>query len=152
MEDNPGDDWAPQQQPRQRRARRAHGDITSGEHFFNDYCNKYRWEKVDAGYYPLQVGEKGTLSKHNRREHKKRIGVRSGLGGERSERTIPDEEGLARPISDLLRQLDRAAQIILAKANDLEKLDKEKEKLQQAYNRVIHRMHQIGTRLWRAGV
>jgi len=29
MEANPGEDWAPEQQPRQRRARRAHGELTS---------------------------------------------------------------------------------------------------------------------------
>jgi len=29
MEANPGEDWAPQQQPHQRKARRAHGDPTS---------------------------------------------------------------------------------------------------------------------------
>ena len=33
-------------------------------------------------------------------------------------------------ISDLRSQLDRAAQIIVAKDNDLERLDKEKQKLQ----------------------
>jgi len=35
MEANPGEDWAPQQQPRQRRARRPHGDLTSWEHCFS---------------------------------------------------------------------------------------------------------------------
>ena len=54
------------------------------------------------------MGEKGTLSKNDRREQKKRKVVRTRLGGE--------------------------AQIIVAKDNDLELLDKEKEKLQQAYN------------------
>ena len=69
--------------------------------------------KVDAGYYPRQVGEKGELSKNDRREQRKR------------------------KILDLRSQLDRAAQIIVAKDNDLERLDKEKEKLQQAYNRCL---------------
>jgi len=68
MEANPGEDWAPQQQPRQRRARRAHGDLTSWEHCFNDNCKEHRWEKVDAGFYPRQVGEKGELSKNDRSE------------------------------------------------------------------------------------
>jgi len=100
MEANPGEDWAPQQ-PRQRRARRALHEITSWEHCFNDKCNDHRWEKVDAGYYPRQVGEKGTLSKNDRREHKKRRAMRTRLGREESEKTIPDVEALERTISEL---------------------------------------------------
>jgi len=99
---------------------------------------------VHAGYYPRQVGEKGELSKNDRREHKKRSAVRTRLGGEGSAKTIPDVEALERTIADIRSPLDRAAQIIVAKDNDLERLDKEKEKLQQAYNRVKQRMRQIG--------
>jgi len=51
MEAKPGEDWVPQQ-PRRRRARRAHNEITSWEHCFNHNCNEHRWEKVDTGYYP----------------------------------------------------------------------------------------------------
>ena len=61
-------------------------------------------------------------------------------------------EALETQISDLRSQLDHAAQIIVAKENDLEKLDKEKEKLQQAYNRTKQRMRQIGAMLWKEGV
>jgi len=61
--------------------------------------------------------------------------VRNWLGGEGSEKTIPDMEALEGKISDLRSQLERAAQSIVAKDNDLERLDKEEEKLQQAYNR-----------------
>jgi len=86
---------------------------------------------VDAGYYPRQVGEKGELSKNERREHKKRRAVRTRLGGERSEPTIPDVEALEGKIWDLRTQLDCAAQIIVAKDNELERLHKEKEKLQK---------------------
>jgi len=107
---------------------------------------------VDAGYYPRQVGEKGTLSKNDRREQKKRKVVRTRLGGEVSEKTFPDVEAIEAQISDLRSQLDRAAQIIVAKDNDLERLDKEKEKLQQAYNRTKQRMRQIGGMLWKEGV
>jgi len=81
MEANPGENWAPQQQLGQQRARRAHGDFTSEEHCFNYNSKEHRWEKVDARDYPRQVGEKGTLSKNERREHKKRRGVRTRLGG-----------------------------------------------------------------------
>jgi len=61
-------------------------------------------------------------------------------------------ETLEENIWDLRSQLDRAAQIIVAKDNDLERLDKEKEKLQQAYNRCKERMRQIGGMLWKEAV
>jgi len=103
---------------------------------------------VDAGYYPRQVGEKGELSKNDRREQRKRKAVRTRLEGGEGE--IPMET-LEEKISDLRSQLDRAAQIIVAKDNDLELLDKEKEKLQQAYNRCKQRMRQIRGMLWKEG-
>jgi len=53
-------------------------------------CNDHRWEKVDAGYYPRQVGERGTLCKNDRREQEERKAVRKRLGREGSEKTIPD--------------------------------------------------------------
>jgi len=108
---------------------------------------------VDAGYYPRQVGERGTLSKNDRREHKKRRAVRTRLEGEGSEkRVVPEVEALEKTITDLRSQLHCAAQSIVAKDNDLERLDKEKEKLQQAYNRTKQRMRQIGSMLWKEGV
>jgi len=108
---------------------------------------------VDDGYYPRQVGEKGTLSKNDRREHKKRRAVRTRLEAEGSEKTVdPDREALEKTILDLRSQLNCAAQTIVAKENDLERLDKEKEKLQQAYNRNKQRMRQIGGMLWKEGV
>jgi len=149
MEANPGEDRVPQQQPRQRMARRAHADLTSWEHCFNDNCKEHRWEKVDAGFYPRQMGEKGELSKNDRREQRKRKAVRTRLKGEGSEKTM---ETLETQISDLRSQHDRAAQIIVAKDNDLERLDKEKEKLEEAYNRCKQRMRQIGGMLWKEGV
>jgi len=42
--------------------------------------------------------------------------------------------------------------MIVAKDNDLERLDKEKEKLQQAYNRTKERMRQIRRMLGKEGV
>jgi len=121
MEANPGEDWVPQQQPRRGNARRAHHEITGWEHCFNDNCNEQRWEKVDAGYYPRQVGEKGALSQNDRREDKKRRAVRTRLEGEGSEKTVvPEVETLEKMISDLRSQLDCAAQTIIAKENDLE--------------------------------
>jgi len=99
---------------------------------------------VDAGYYPRQVGEKGILSKDDRREQRKRKAVSTRLGKKGREKTILDVEAMETQISDLRSQLDRAAQIIVAKDNDLERLDKEKEKLQQGYKRAKQRMRQIG--------
>jgi len=152
MEANPGEDWPTQQQARQRRARRAHRDLTSWEHCFNDNWKENRWEKVDTGYYPGQVGEKGTLSKNDMREQKKRKVVRTQLGREGSQKTVLDMEAMEAQISDLRSQLDRAAQIIVARDNDLEQLDKEKAKLQQTYNRTKQRRRQIGGMLWKEGV
>jgi len=152
MEASPGEDWASQQQPRQRRARRAHAELTSWKHSFNDNCKEYRWEKVDAGYYPRQVGEKGELSKNDRSELKERRAVRTRLEGEESAKTIREMEALEAQIPDLQSELDSAAQIILAKDNDVERLDKEKEKLQQAYKRTKQRMRQIGAMLWKEAV
>jgi len=86
IEVNLGENWATQQEPHQRRARRDNGDITSWEHCFNDNCNKQWWEKVDAGYYPRQVGGKGTLSKNTRREERMRKAVRTQQGREGSEK------------------------------------------------------------------
>ena len=77
------------------------------------------------------LGEKGELSKNDSREQRKRKAVRTRLEGEGGEKTM---ETLEEKISELRSQLDRAAQIIVAKDNDLERLDKEKEKLQQAHN------------------
>ena len=96
---------------------------------------------MDAGYYPRPIGEKGELSKNERREQGKRIAVTTRLEGEGSEKTMATLEG---QMSDLRSQLDCAAQIMLAKDNDLERLDKEKEKLLEAYNRCTQRMRQIG--------
>jgi len=104
---------------------------------------------VDAGYYPRQVGENGELSKNDRREHKKGKAVRTRLGGEGSEKTM---ETLETQIWDLRSQLESAAQIIVAKDNDLERLDKEKEKLPEAYNGCKQRMRQVGGMLWKEGI
>jgi len=106
---------------------------------------------VDVCYYPRQRGEKGTLSKNGRREHQKRRTVRTRLGRKAREKTIPHEEAVERTISDLSSQLDRGAQIIVAKDKHLNRLDKAKEKLQPAYNDVKQRMPPIRATLWREG-
>jgi len=79
--------------------------------------------------------------------------VRTRLEGDGSEKTIvPDREALEKTISHILSQLDCAAQTIVAKDNDLERVDQEREKLQQAYKRTKQRMRQIGGMLWKEGV
>jgi len=64
---------------------------------------------LDAAYYPQQVGKKGELSKNDREEEKKRKAVRTRLGGEGSEKPMPDVEALEKTISDFRSQLDCAA-------------------------------------------
>ena len=77
--------------------------------------------------------------------------MRTRLGREGSEKTTPDVEALERQISDLRGQLDAAAQIIVAKDNEIEGLNKDKEKLQISLQRVKNRMRQLGAELWRGG-
>ena len=56
---------------------------------------------MDTGYNPRQVGEKGPLSKNDRREQKKRKVVRTRLGEDGREKTIPEVEALEQTISAL---------------------------------------------------
>jgi len=123
--------------------------MTSWEHCFNNNSNDHGGEKVDTGYYSRQVGEKGTLSKHDRMGDKKRRAVRKRLGKKRREKTFRDMEALEGQISDLRSQLNRAAQILVAKDNDLERRDREKEKIRQGYKQYKQRMRQIGRMLWK---
>jgi len=79
--------------------------------------------------------------------------MRTRLEGEGSEKiVVHDVEALEKTISELRNQLDCPAQTIVAKDNDLERLDKAKEKLQQAYNRTKQRMRQIRGMLWKEEV
>jgi len=79
--------------------------------------------------------------------------VRTRLGEAESNRIVgPDVEALNKRISDLRNKLNCATQTIVAKDYDLERLDKEKERLQQAYNRCKQRMRQIWSVLWKEGV
>ena len=77
--------------------------------------------------------------------------MRTRLGREGSKKTIPDVEALERQISDLRGQLDAAAQIIVAKDNEIESLNKDKEKLQLSLQQVKQRMRWLGAELWRGG-
>jgi len=93
------------------------------------------------------------MSKNDRREHKKGRAVRTQLESEGREKIfVPEVEALDKTITDLRSHLDCAEQTIGAKDNDLERLDKEKEKLQQAYPRTKQRMRQIWGMLWKERV
>jgi len=85
-----------------------------------------RWEKKGHG--------QRTTDGNTKRKEREDTG---GTGGVR--KTFQDVEALEKMMSDLRSQLNRAAQVIVAKVNDLERLDKEEEKLQQPYNRVKQR-------------
>jgi len=122
------------------------------KHCFINKCSDHRWAIVDAGYYPSQVGQKGKLSKVDKKELKKRKTVRIRLRGEEGEQTMTDVEALERQISNFRSQLDCATQIIMAKDNDLKRLHNDKEKLKQTLNRVSQRRWQVGATLWREGV
>ena len=106
---------------------------------------------MDARYYPTQIGEKGQLPLKEEKQRRKRKTVRTRLGREGSEKPVPDVEAVERQISDLRGQLDATAQIIVAKDNEIEGLNKDKEKLQISLQRVKPRMQQLGAELWRGG-
>jgi len=93
---------------------------------------------------PVKESKKGTQEEKSREDT-------AGGGGE-PKTVVQDLETVDKTISDLRSQLDCAAQTIVAKDNDLERLDKEKEKLQQANDRCKQRMRQIGGMLWKEGV
>jgi len=57
---------------------------------------------VDAGYYPRQVDEKRTMSKHDRRENKQSRAMRRWLGKEESGKTIRTDK--------LWKQLSRTSE------------------------------------------
>jgi len=63
-----------------------------------------------------------------------------------------DREAVKGQMSDLRSELNCTTPIIVSKDNDLERLDKGKEKLQQNLDRVRQRIRQVGVILWREGV
>ena len=102
---------------------------------------------MEAGHYPRELVEKATLSKNDRREHKKRKRVRTQLGTDGSEKTVRGVEVLESQRSDREGQLDHAAHMIDTKDQDLERLDKAKQEVQPHYNLVKQRIRQIGVTL-----
>ena len=73
----------------------------------------------------------------------------TGLGRGREQKTLPNLEILKRQISDLWGQLDRVAQIIIAKDNIIERLDQDKEKLENSLRKCRQRIWRLGLEIWR---
>ena len=64
--------------------------------------------------------------------------MRTRLGREGSEKRTPDLEALERQIFNLRGQLDTATLTIVTKGNEIEGVNKDKEKLQLSLKRVNH--------------
>ena len=120
----PGSDWnTPQPPPAARKERRPHKEMVKWQHCFRDNCSVHRWKKVDAGYYPRIVGDDGTLSKRDLTHRKRRMTVRTRLEREEGEKTSSEVERLEKEILGLREQLSRIAENVVAKDQQLGKLD-----------------------------
>ena len=78
---------------------------------------------MDAGYYPRIVGKDGVLSKRDETHRKCRRTVRTRHEGEGGEKTSCDVERLEKEILGLRDQLNRAAETVVLKDQQLIKLD-----------------------------
>ena len=142
------------------------------QHCFRDNCSVHRWEKVDAGYYPRIVGEDGALSARDKTHRKRRATVRTRLEREEGEKTPSDVERLEKEILGLREQLSRIAENVVAKDQQLGKLDADYRTLRRTERHVAEElareqrahhetkeernelklmMRQIGGQLWRRG-
>ena len=120
----PGSVWAtPPPPPAARKEKRPHKDLVKWQHYFRDNCSVHGWEKVDAGYYPRIVGDNGALSKRDQTHRKRRMTVRARLEREGGEKTSSDVELLEKEILGLREQLSRIAENVVAKDQQLGKLD-----------------------------
>ena len=119
----PGSDWAPPQPAK--KERRPHKDLVKWQHCFRDNCSVHRWEKMDAGYYPRIVGIDGVLSKRDETHRKRRSTMSTWHEGEGGEKTSSDVEQLEKEILVLQEQLNRAAETVVLKDQQLIKLDNE---------------------------
>ena len=142
------------------------------QHCFRDNCSVHRWEKVDAGYYPRIVGNDGALSKRDETHRKRRMTVRTRLEREEGEKTSSDVERLEIEILGLREQLSRIAENVVAKDQQLGKLDADYRALRRTERHVAEElareqrahdetkeernglklmMRQLGGQLWRRG-
>ena len=78
---------------------------------------------VDVGYYPRTVGKDGVSSKRDETHRKRRRTVRTRHEGEGGEKTSLDVERLEKKVLVLREQLDRTAETVVLKDQQLIKLD-----------------------------
>jgi len=91
----------------------THGQTVTWYECFDDKCFVHVQEKIKAGYYPQENGERKPLSKWHRRhpepEQRRKFGaVRTRQEREGSENTQPDVGALQRQIQDLLDERQQA--------------------------------------------
>ena len=130
----PGSDWAPP--PPAMKETRPHKDLVKWQPCFRDNCSVHRWEKVDAGYYPRIVGSDGVLSKRDETHCKRRKTVMTQHEGEGGEKTSSDVERLEKEILVLWEQLNRAAETVVLKDQQLIKLDNDYRALRRSEHQV----------------
>ena len=169
----PGSDWAtPPPPPVARKERRPHKELVKWQHCFRDNCSVHCWEKVDAGYYPRIVGEDGTLSKRDLTHRKRQMTVRTRLERKNNKKTSFDVERLEKEILGLREQLSQIAENMVAKDQQLGKLDADYRAPRQTERHIVEEltqeqrvhdktkeerdglklmMRQLGGQLWRQG-
>ena len=140
-DEEPGSDWhTPPPPPAARKERRPHKELVKWQHCFRDNCSVHRWEKADAGYYPRIVGDDGALSERDQTNRKRRMTVRTRLEREEGEKTSSDVEHLEKEILGLREQLSRIAENVVAKDQQLGKLDADYPALRQTERHVAEEL------------
>ena len=97
----------PVSQRKKKQQRKRHGQSVTWYKCYNDKCFVHVQEKIKAGYYPQENGERKRLSKWHQRhaepEQRRKFGaVRTGEEREGSEKAQPDVGALQRQIQELL--------------------------------------------------
>jgi len=92
--------------------RKRHGQSVTWHECYDDKCFVHVQEKIKAGYYPRENGEKKPLSKWHRRhpepeQGRKFSAVRTRLVREESKKTLPDVGALQRQIQEFLNEKDQ---------------------------------------------
>ena len=99
-----------------------------------------RWEKVDAGYYPRIMGDDGALSKRDQTHRTRRMTVKTRLERVEGEKTSSDVEHLEKEILGLREQLSRIAENVVAKDQQLGKLDADYRALRRTERHVAEEL------------
>jgi hypothetical protein len=108
-------------------------------------------EKVDAGYYPRELGNDAPLTRRDRKMRRDRQAVRTRHEREESEKTVPDPEALERQILQLREQLDHAIRTVVKRDDVITALEKGNDDLRRSLHKLKTRMRQVGAQLWREG-